>query len=95
MASNFLTKLFGSRNDRTIKQYRKIVNQINALEKPFEALTEEQLKAKTVEKKQKATPIRKCSCCKIGILHTLAIFDKRGPPAWYLGGSQKQVALKN
>ena len=53
MASNFLTKLFGSRNDRTIKQYRKIVNQINALEKPFEALTEEQLKAKTVDFKQR------------------------------------------
>lgn len=53
MASNFLTKLFGSRNDRTIKQYRKIVNQINALEKPFEALTEEQLKAKTLEFKER------------------------------------------
>ena len=52
-------------------------------------LLQEKLKVKILEKKQKATPIRKCSCCKIGILHTLAIFDKRGPPDWYLGGSQK------
>jgi hypothetical protein len=58
-------------------------------------LLQGKLMVKTVEKKQKATPIRKCSCCKIGILHTLAIFDKRGPPAWYLGGSQKSVACKS
>jgi preprotein translocase subunit SecA len=47
MASNFLTKLFGSRNDRIIKQYGKTVTQINALETSFEALTNEQLQAKT------------------------------------------------
>jgi preprotein translocase subunit SecA len=49
MASNFLTKLFGSRNDRIIKQYGKTVTQINALEPSFEALSDEQLQAKTAE----------------------------------------------
>jgi preprotein translocase subunit SecA len=32
MATNFLTKIFGSRNDRLLKQYRKTVERINALE---------------------------------------------------------------
>ena len=47
--ANFLTQLFGSRNDRILKQYRKTVEQINALESRFEALSDEQLRAKTVE----------------------------------------------
>ena len=49
MAINFLTKLFGSRNDRTIKQYRKTVTLINGLEAEYEALSDEQLCAKTDE----------------------------------------------
>ena len=49
MAINFLTKIFGSRNDRTIKQYRKTVALINGLEAQYEALTDEQLRAKTDE----------------------------------------------
>jgi preprotein translocase subunit SecA len=49
MANNFLTKIFGSRNDRLLKTYRKTVQRINALEPQFEALTDEQLRAKTVE----------------------------------------------
>ena len=49
MAINFLTKLFGSRNDRLIKQYRKTVVSINALEAKYEALSDEQLRAKTDE----------------------------------------------
>ena len=49
MAINFLTKLFGSRNDRLIKQYRKTVVTINALEAEYEALSDEQLRAKTDE----------------------------------------------
>ena len=47
MAINFLTKIFGSRNDRTIKQYRKTVALINALEAEYEALSDEQLCSKT------------------------------------------------
>ncbi len=49
MAINFLTKLFGSRNDRTIKQYRKTVTLINGLEAEYEALSDEQLRTKTDE----------------------------------------------
>src|SRR5215218_5861086 len=49
MATNFLTKLFGSRNDRLLKQYRRTVEQINALEGQFEQLSDEQLRAKTQE----------------------------------------------
>ncbi|MFY3385497.1 preprotein translocase subunit SecA [Paracidovorax sp. MALMAid1276] len=53
MATNFLTKLFGSRNDRLLKQYRKTVSRINAMEPDFEKLSDEQLKAKTQEFKDR------------------------------------------
>lgn len=42
------TKIFGSRNDRLIKRMRKDVKKINALEPEIEALSDEELKAKTV-----------------------------------------------
>ena len=41
MATNFLTKLFGSRNDRLLKQYRKTVERINGLEAQFEKLDDD------------------------------------------------------
>ena len=47
MAIQFLTQIFGSRNDRLIKQYRKTVALINGLEAQFEALSDEQLRAQT------------------------------------------------
>ncbi|MBE7366299.1 preprotein translocase subunit SecA [Ramlibacter pallidus] len=47
MATNFLTKLFGSRNDRLLKQYRRTVEQINALEPQLEKLSDAELQAKT------------------------------------------------
>lgn len=46
---SFLTKIFGSRNDRLIKQYRRKVEEINKLEPSIKALSDEELKAKTVE----------------------------------------------
>jgi preprotein translocase subunit SecA len=49
MILNAVKKVFGSRNDRLIKKYYKTVAQINALETEFEALTDEQLAAKTQE----------------------------------------------
>lgn len=49
MISKILTKIIGSRNQRTIKQLRRIVRQINEMEPNFEALTDQQLQAKTVE----------------------------------------------
>ncbi len=49
MATNFLTKIFGSRNDRLLKQFRRTVERINALEPQLEQLSDEQLRAKTDE----------------------------------------------
>jgi preprotein translocase subunit SecA len=48
---SFLTKIFGSRNQRLIKQYQKTVRDINAWEPKLEALSDEALQAKTPELK--------------------------------------------
>ena len=53
MATNFLTQIFGSRNDRLVKQYRKTAERINALEAGLELLSDEQLRAKTQEFKDR------------------------------------------
>jgi preprotein translocase subunit SecA len=49
MANNILTKIFGSRNDRLLKQYRRVVEKINALEPQLEQLTDDQLRARKDE----------------------------------------------
>ncbi|MBA4328005.1 MAG: preprotein translocase subunit SecA [Polaromonas sp.] len=49
MASNILTKFFGSRNDRLLKTYRKSIERINSLEAPLEKLNDTELRAKTRE----------------------------------------------
>ncbi len=48
MISNILTKVFGSRNERLLKQYGQGVRQINALEPAISALSDAELRAKTV-----------------------------------------------
>jgi len=53
MATNFLTKIFGSRNDRLLKKYRQTVVNISALEASFEKLSDEELKGKTQEFKDR------------------------------------------
>jgi len=50
---SFLTKIFGSRNQRLIKQYQKTVREINALEPQMEKLSDAELKAKTAEFKER------------------------------------------
>jgi preprotein translocase subunit SecA len=50
---SFLTKIFGSRNQRLLKQYQKSVREINALEPQMEALSDADLQAKTTEFKQR------------------------------------------
>ena len=55
MAINILTKIFGSRNDRLIKQYRSQVNRVNALEAEYEKLTDDALRGKTEEFKTRLT----------------------------------------
>ena len=49
MAFQFLTQIFGSRNDRLLKQYRKTVERINALEASLEPLSDDELRQKTDE----------------------------------------------
>jgi len=49
MVGRVLAKIFGSKNDRMIKQYRKIVKTINDLEPTIEPLSDTELAAKTVE----------------------------------------------
>ncbi len=53
MFDTFLKSIFGSRNERLLKQYRKTVVQINALEPAMEKLTDAELKAKTDEFKER------------------------------------------
>ena len=49
MLPKLLTQIFGSRNDRLLKGYRRVVQQINALEPALEALDDAALRAKTDE----------------------------------------------
>ena len=53
MLTKIAKKIFGSRNDRLLKHYRKIVAKINSLEDQIKALSDEQLHAKTAEFKQR------------------------------------------
>ena len=53
MLPKFLTQIFGSRNDRLLKTYRKTVQQINALEADFSRLDDLQLRGKTDEFRQR------------------------------------------
>ena len=53
MFPKILTQIFGSRNDRLLKQYRRTVETINALEPQFEALDDAALRAKTDEFRQR------------------------------------------
>ena len=53
MAINLLTKIFGSRNDRLLKQYRGGVVRINAMEAALEALSDEALCGKTQQFKER------------------------------------------
>ena len=49
MFASILTKMFGSRNDRTIKKMNKTVALINALESELEGLSDEQLRGRTTQ----------------------------------------------
>jgi preprotein translocase subunit SecA len=53
MVAKLLSKVFGSRNDRLVKKMLKEVDQVNVLEEKMQSLSDEQLKEKTVELKQR------------------------------------------
>ena len=55
MAIGILKTLFGSRNDRLLKQYRKVVLKVNALEPSLQSLDDAALQAKTAEFKSRLT----------------------------------------
>src|SRR5690606_20312996 len=53
MLSGLLKKIFGSRNDRLVRQYMSTVRKINALEGEVSALSDEALRGKTAEFKER------------------------------------------
>ena len=53
MLNNLLTGIFGSRNERLLKQLGGIVKKTNALEPQMQALSDEALQAKTAEFKER------------------------------------------
>ncbi|RRD89145.1 preprotein translocase subunit SecA [Conchiformibius steedae] len=53
MLANLAKKVFGSRNDRLLKQYQKNVNKINSLEKSIQDLSDEALQEKTKDFQQR------------------------------------------
>src|SRR5690348_7138702 len=52
VAMQVLTKVFGSRNERLLKRYRRIVDQINALDPEVQKKTDAELRARTAELRQ-------------------------------------------
>ena len=53
MINKLLTRVFGSRNDRLLRQLERIVAKVNALEPEMQKLSDEALKAKTGEFQQR------------------------------------------
>ena len=51
-----LTKVFGSRNERLLKRYRRIVDAVNQLEPKVRAMTDDELRARTAELRAGLTP---------------------------------------
>lgn len=51
----FLRKIFGTAQDRTVRKYRKIVNEVNAWDEKFKALSDDDLRNKTKEFKERAS----------------------------------------
>jgi preprotein translocase subunit SecA len=53
MLTGFITRIFGSRNQRVLRRMWKVVEKINALESEISALSDEALQAKTIEFRQR------------------------------------------
>lgn len=56
---------------------------------------QQRMDVKPLVKQTKTKALSQCSCCKNGNLHTIVVFDKRGPPVWYLGLSQNKSTCNN
>ena len=75
---SLLKKIFGSRNDRLLKQLRRQVAQINAFEPQVQALSDEQLRGKTEDFRNRLRPIL-----------FLPNDPRDRPPAIYINESRK------
>ncbi|NDB12567.1 MAG: hypothetical protein EBX54_11785, partial [Betaproteobacteria bacterium] len=53
MFQGLLTKIFGSRNQRLLKQYQQVVARVNAFEPALKTLTDEALSGKTAQFRQR------------------------------------------
>lgn len=77
MLTNVLTKIFGSANDRTVKKYSRIVEQINALEPAMIALTDEELQGQTFKFKERLANGETLDSLKIEAFATVREASKR------------------
>ncbi|HPA15556.1 MAG TPA: preprotein translocase subunit SecA [Desulfobacterales bacterium] len=53
MIANFLTKVFGSKNERELKKLQPVIEEINSLESRFRSMSDEQLKGQTAVFKER------------------------------------------
>ena len=53
MLSSFLTKVFGSKNERELKKLQPIIEQINALETDLKVMSDDRLKGHTAKFKER------------------------------------------
>ncbi len=53
MILNFLTKIFGSKNERELKKYQPVVEKVNSFEEQYKGMSDDRLKAQTGEFKQR------------------------------------------
>ncbi|MCC5855784.1 MAG: preprotein translocase subunit SecA [Idiomarina sp.] len=77
MIGSLVKRLFGSRNERIIRKLEKEAQRINALEPEFEALSDEQLKEKTAEFKQRLADGQKLDVVLIEAFATVREASKR------------------
>jgi preprotein translocase subunit SecA len=56
MAFTLLTKIFGSRNDRLLKTYRKLSDQVSQFESAVASLSDDQIREKTQSFKDRCCP---------------------------------------
>lgn len=59
MLIKLLTKVFGSSNDRTLRRMRKVVDVINKMEPEFVKLSDDELKAKTDQFRERLKKVKR------------------------------------
>ena len=73
MLASFLTKVFGSKNERELKKLQPIIEQINALETDLKALSDDQLKGHTAKFKERLHNGERWTIC---FLRPLRLFGR-------------------